>query len=317
MRLGVFIDGRNPEPWRRPWGDHYAQILDRVVEVERLGAGSVWLTEHHQFEDGYLPQPLTLAAAIAARTSRVRIGTAVVVAPFRHPRHIAEEAAIVDILSRGRLELGLAGGWSAGEFEAFGADFGRRFKDTDEIAKEVRRLLDEDGITPPPIQRPFPLWLGYFGVRGARRAGRFGMGLLAINREVHAAYVEGLQEGGHDLSTARLASVVDILVADDPEAAWARILPHFTHMRNTYRSRRHATAGRPVPPDLTPEEVDAKGRMQVLTPDAAVDTIRSLTDGLPVEHLFLWLTIAGMPDDLVDRHLELTFTKVQAGLLQR
>src|SRR5690625_3908259 len=103
MRLGVFLDLRNPPAWRRSWADHYAQTVERVVECERLGAGAVWATEHHFFDDGYLPQPLVLLAGLATRTERMRLGTAIVLAALRHPQHLAEEAALVDLLSGGRL----------------------------------------------------------------------------------------------------------------------------------------------------------------------------------------------------------------------
>ena len=63
MRVGIYTDLRNPPGWRRPWAEHYARTMDRIAEAERLGADSVWVTEHHFFEDGYLPQPLTMAAA--------------------------------------------------------------------------------------------------------------------------------------------------------------------------------------------------------------------------------------------------------------
>ena len=69
MDVGIYLDGRNPPQWARPWPEHYARTLELVERAEALGAASVWLSEHHFFEDGYLPQPLTFAAAIAARTS--------------------------------------------------------------------------------------------------------------------------------------------------------------------------------------------------------------------------------------------------------
>src|SRR6187549_1801283 len=105
--VGLFFDLRNPPGWRRPWAAHYRQTIERIAEIERLGADAIWLTEHHGWEDGYLSQPLTLAAAVAGRTERIRIGTGITIAPLRHPAHIAEEAALVDVISNGRLELGL------------------------------------------------------------------------------------------------------------------------------------------------------------------------------------------------------------------
>src|SRR6516164_6155821 len=104
MNVGIYFDVRNPSEWAVDKNRLYGFTLEMCEEAERLGCHSVWLSEHHRFDDGYLPQPLTMAAAIAARTHRVRIGTAIIVAPFYHPVHLAEQAAIVDILSGGRFD---------------------------------------------------------------------------------------------------------------------------------------------------------------------------------------------------------------------
>ena len=156
MRVGIWADLRNPPQWRRPWHDHYSWTLDVICEAERLGARSVWLSEHHFFEDGYLPQPLTFAAAIAARTRIIRIGTAVLLAPLRHPLQLAEEAATVDILSDGRLDLGLGTGYRRPEFAAFGASRARRYEVFEEMVQQLRDLWSRTTV-PTPIQDPLPL----------------------------------------------------------------------------------------------------------------------------------------------------------------
>jgi alkanesulfonate monooxygenase SsuD/methylene tetrahydromethanopterin reductase-like flavin-dependent oxidoreductase (luciferase family) len=107
MKVAIYFDLRNPGGWERPWPALYRDALDLIVEAEQLGIDSVWFSEHHFFPDGYLPQPLTMAAAVAARTTRVGIGTAILVAPLHHPLELAEQAAVVDILSDGRLTIGL------------------------------------------------------------------------------------------------------------------------------------------------------------------------------------------------------------------
>jgi alkanesulfonate monooxygenase SsuD/methylene tetrahydromethanopterin reductase-like flavin-dependent oxidoreductase (luciferase family) len=194
--VGLFLDLRNPAPWRVPSERLMARTVDMVRHAEALGADSVWATEHHLFEDGYLGQPLTLAAILAAHTDRVRLGTAVLVAPLRHPRHIAEQAALIDAASGGRLELGLGAGYVAAEFAAFGAERSRRFAATDAAFREVQRLLGTDGIGPGPVQRPVPMWLGYQGPQGAARAGRLGGGLLTLNRASLGPYRTALSEHG-------------------------------------------------------------------------------------------------------------------------
>jgi alkanesulfonate monooxygenase SsuD/methylene tetrahydromethanopterin reductase-like flavin-dependent oxidoreductase (luciferase family) len=311
MELGLLLDLRNPAPWRRPWPDVYRRALDQVVAAEQCGAGSVWLTEHHFFDDGYLPQPLVVAAAIAARTTRIRIGTGVVLAALRHPVHLAEEAALVDVLSGGRLELGFGAGWARREYEAFGADFDRRFTRTDEAVRGVRELLRS--VTPPPVQSPVPLWLGYQGPQGARRAGRLGTGLLALNPALLEPYRAGLAEGGHDPAAARMGGLLDIVVADDPEQATERLLPHLAHQVNTYRLGKAAADGRTVA-ELTVADLRTANGLAVLRPEEAIREIRARTAGLPVRHVYFWASIAGMPDDLADRHVELLCTVVAPAL---
>ena len=100
MNVGLYFDLRNPPAWATDFGRLYGFTLEMCEEAERLGCHSIWLSEHHRFDDGYLSQPLTMAAAVAARTRVPRIGTAIVVAPLHHPVELAEQAAVVDIISQ-------------------------------------------------------------------------------------------------------------------------------------------------------------------------------------------------------------------------
>ena len=109
--VGLYFDLRNPPASRVDPTRLHGFTLEMCEEAERLGAHSVWLTEHHLFDDDYIAQPLVFAAAIAARTRRVRIGTAIVIAPLHSPVEIAEQSALVDVVSGGRLDLGLGAGY--------------------------------------------------------------------------------------------------------------------------------------------------------------------------------------------------------------
>ncbi|MDQ1499375.1 MAG: hypothetical protein QOI86_2715 [Actinomycetota bacterium] len=295
-RIGIYLDLRNPPAWRRPWAAHYARSLEWIEEAERRGATSVWLSEHHFFEDGYLPQPLTFAAAVAARTRHVRIGTAVLLAPLRPALQIAEEAAVVDLVSGGRLELGVGAGYRVPEFEAFGADVTRRFATVESRILELQVLWASGRVT-PPVESPIPLWAGFFGPRGARLAGRLGIGLLTLQPGLTAAYTDGLVEGGHGPDAARLAGSMNLVLADDPEATRARIAPHLAYQAESYR--RYAAEGAGARP---PGQYPA---VEVVTADDAVERVRRLVADRPVVDLFFWLSVAGMPDDVVDRHLDL------------
>ena len=314
MKVGILFDLRNPAPWERPWAHHYGQALELCEEADHLGVGGLWFTEHHLFSDGYLPQPLTFAAAAAARTRTARIGTSVVVPALRKPAQLAEEAAVVDLISSGRLELGLGAGYREPEYRLFDTDLRRRVALTERSIVAMRELWDV--VTPRPVQDPVPLWGGFYGPRGARMAGRLGMGLL--HTEGVEEYRAGLVEGGHDPASARVAGLLPIILADDPDAAWPRVAPHLAHQMNSYRSA--AIEGTGAPPPLTADELRRGaadgpwGTLEILTPEAAATRIAARLRGLPVRHLIFWASIAGMPDDLVARNVELLSVKLPSLL---
>lgn len=303
-RLGLYLDLRNPGG-ARPWADVYRSSLDRVAAAERRGLGSVWTTEHHGARDGYLPQPLTVCAALAARTTRVRIGTAVLLAPLRHAQHIAEEAAVVDILSGGRLELGLGAGWNAREFAAFGVERSRRYALLEETAAAVLALWESGAATPPPVQAPVPLWIGARGPKGARMAGRLGAGLLWIDRELMEPYAAGLAEGGHAPDRARVCGLANIFVADDPERVRAEVLDAGREARAT------SYKGEGARPKARPQ---ALLDLEIVDPAGAAAHIAQRIRGLPVSDVFCFERIGAVGEDLCDRHAELLTDAVPALL---
>jgi len=182
---------------------------------------------------------------------------------------------------------------------------------------EVRRLLSDDLLTPPPVSEPIPLWLGYQGPQGARRAGRLGVGLLSLDRRLLTPYQEGLASAGLSPSVARMGGVIDIMVADDPEAAFETVLPFYAYQANTYRRYGAEGTGAPVPADLTVDKLRQPAKGAGPDPGSPGAHARGrdrrhplATDGLPVEHVYCWGSIAGMPDDLAARHAQLLATKV-------
>lgn len=317
--LGLYFDFRNPEPWRRDPTAYHRWHLDLMAEADRRGVGALWVTEHHFVEDGYLPQPLTALAAVAARTERCRLGTGVVIAPLAHPMAVAEQAALVDVLSGGRLELGLGAGYVTPEFDAFGADFDQRYRDTDAMLAEIGRIHRDGGCTPEPVQDPIPLWAGYLGPVGARRAGRLGVGLMTWNRQSWPIYRDALAAAGHPADRARMGGVVDFVLADDPEQMFEQILPHRTHQLNSYRQNAARGSGR-TPRMLTEDDVREGGGsgvlapLEVLTVDQAAERVREICDGLPIDHLYLWGSVGGMPEALVERQMELLVDGLQPAL---
>jgi alkanesulfonate monooxygenase SsuD/methylene tetrahydromethanopterin reductase-like flavin-dependent oxidoreductase (luciferase family) len=176
-------------------------------------------------------------------------------------------------------------------------------------------------MVPPPVQQPIPMWLGYQGPQGAQRAGRLGVGLLTLQRALLEPYQHALREGGWPETAARMGGVIDIIVADDPPAAFDRILPYYAYQLNTYRRYGVEGTGRPPPREITVDKIreDASARgvlpgLRVLTADDAISALREETKDLPISYLYSWASVAGMPDDLVQRHVELLGTKVAPAL---
>lgn len=175
----------------RSWPQRYDDALRAAVEAEAAGFDSVWVGEHHLSPDGYLPAVFPFLAALAVRTSRVELGTKVVLAPLHHPLRIAEDAAAVSILSSGRLILGLALGYRPEEFAAFGADRSTRAAALEETVAVCRTAwsgepfshtgprmsLSAEVIEPAPP--PIPIWLGGRAAAALERTGRIADGFVA------------------------------------------------------------------------------------------------------------------------------------------
>jgi alkanesulfonate monooxygenase SsuD/methylene tetrahydromethanopterin reductase-like flavin-dependent oxidoreductase (luciferase family) len=320
VNVGIYFDLRNPPEWAVDPSRLYGFTLELCEEADALGCHSIWFSEHHLFDDGYLPQPLTFAAAVAARTKQVRLGTAIVIAPLVHPAHLAEQVAVVDLLSDGRVDLGIGAGYRVPEFELFGADLARRYGATDGCARDLRRLWEV--VTPSPVQERVPIWMGYQGPKGARRAGLLGEGLLSIDCRLWDAYRDGLIEAGHDPgAVGRMAGGVDGFVTSDPEGDWPTVSRHVATQFDSYR--RHMVEGtdqpipRPVDPERLRSRTESRHPLDSIvygTPDEVADRIRATASGAPVETVFLWASIAGMPEELVARHVRTICTDLAPRL---
>ncbi len=126
MDIGILPEFRNPSQWAIPLERLYREGIERAVAAEQLGYDHVWTSEHHFAEDAWSPSLLPLLAAIATRTRRIRLGTFIIVLPFHAPWRVAEDAAAVDIISGGRLDLGVGPGWDVSEFTSLGVPLKQR-----------------------------------------------------------------------------------------------------------------------------------------------------------------------------------------------
>jgi alkanesulfonate monooxygenase SsuD/methylene tetrahydromethanopterin reductase-like flavin-dependent oxidoreductase (luciferase family) len=316
MRTGLYFDMRNPVPWRRDPVRLYGEFLDLCQEAERLGLDSVWVTEHHGFDDDYLPAPLTLLAAAAARTTRIRLGTGVVVAPLHRAAEIAEQAAVVDLLSGGRLDLGLGAGYRPAEFELYGASLRTRYAENDARAREVRELWRSGAVTPKPAQPRLPIWMGYLGPKGARRAGLLGEHLLSADARLWEPYRAALVEAGHDPAGGRMAGGVQAWVTDDPGRDWPVVSRHLAAQVDSYARHARQGTGLPPPRPVDPDRLRAGEPRTSLnyffygTAEDVAARILDYTAGAPVDAVYLWAGLAGMSQDLVARNITTIATRL-------
>ncbi|MGE0485441.1 MAG: LLM class flavin-dependent oxidoreductase [Gammaproteobacteria bacterium] len=262
MRFGFMEDFRNPVRWRRPWPEFYRQIIDQVARGEELGFDHVWLTEHHFTEDGYNPSIMTTAAAIAMRTSRIRIGSFIIIMPYQHPVLLAEEVANVDILSDGRFDLGVGQGYSHYEFESFCMNRSERGMRTREGTRLMQRLFTEDEVTfegkfnkvekarlsPKPVQQPHPpIWIGARGPKAITRAAEMGYHLMAtIGPDPAPVYLDALARSGRNPDEFNIAQLRMVYCAETEDQAWDECQDHLFHMLEFYQ-------------DILSEAKDAEG----------------------------------------------------------
>ncbi|MCE7989054.1 MAG: LLM class flavin-dependent oxidoreductase [Caldilinea sp. CFX5] len=215
----------------------YQETLDLFVAADQLGFDVVWVAQHHFKErSGCLPSPFPFLAVAAERTRRLRLGTSIVILPLEHPLRVAEDAAVVDALSNGRLELGVGSGGDAAEFQAFGVDTARRHALTTEGLQLLQQALRGEplGQSGQRLQPPAPtlidrLWQSALSVRGAEYVGQQGVGLMLAR----AAW-------GH----AEPTDLVQLPVADAYRASWRGrpTPPRIGLSRGVYPATDRATA---------------------------------------------------------------------------
>ncbi len=335
MRLGLLYDLANPPEWHRDWSEFYGYELDQTTRAEKLGVDGIWVTEHH-FTYGYTPSPLTFLSAVAARTTSVRLGTAVLLPDLYHPLRLAEDVATVDILSKGRVELGVGLGSVSQEFENFNVDPKRRVSMLREVLDILRLAwtgeefsyrgqhfdLGPVTVIPRPVQQPHPPILGgAISIAGAQRVARWGLPLQWIDRSISEEYLTAFAQSEHPIERASIDGYLNLFVCDDPETTWEACREHYLYQRgrNTrYGLRAVDPSGVVVnhPPVTTQvlEDQRAAGALLVLTPEQAVTVIDNLTRGHPVTGLICHNRVCGMPDELSERHIELLATVVKPAI---
>lgn len=314
MKLGLYFDARNPPQCERDPRSFHQWILELCERADQAGISSLWFSEHHGFRDGYLPQPLVLAAAAAARTTHVRLGTSILILPLHHSVEVTEQAALVDCISGGRLELGVGAGYSVPDFEIYGVPRRGRTNVMFDRITQIRDLWESGTATPRPVQSNVPIWVGASSDEVVRRVGATGAGLLRIGRDLLPAYLNGIAQSGRSPIEARLAGPVNVLLSEDPERDWPRIRSHVNYQWSHYAELgATVVSGEAFDVEAFRARGLSNGSMRgflVATPEDAAGAIRELTDGTPAETCYVWATLPGLPEDLALSNIELAATRL-------
>ena len=306
----------------RTWEDRYRETLELAAYLEELGFGSLWTTEHHFVDDGYMPSLLVTSAAIAAVTSEIEIGTGVVLAPLHEPLRLAEDAATVQAISDGRLTLGLGLGWSAIEFEALGASLRTRGKAMTEILQILPQAWSGDpfhwqgevyaypeiAVRPAP-SKSIPIVIGGGADAAVRRAARYADGFFSNASpsrflEQIAIANEELDRIGRDRDSFRWIYYGVMYPGDRSEildSAWLQLWKY---------SDMEASAGRPGLSAPPPLEGDMRDKIEARiiggSSQEIVDTMNALRSqaGVPID----WVARSYFPDVSFERQKDIAAT---------
>jgi alkanesulfonate monooxygenase SsuD/methylene tetrahydromethanopterin reductase-like flavin-dependent oxidoreductase (luciferase family) len=259
----------------------YEAALDQSEWADRLGFGSIVISEHHASPDGYMPSPLVMASAIGARTRRLRIMISLILLPFYHPHRLAEDAAVCDLVCGGRLDVMFGAGYREEEFDMYGIDIHRRGRLMSEGIEFLKMAWTGEPfefqgrtvqVLPRPAQQPRPrIVLGGASPASARRAARIADAYAPIAPRLYEIYLEELGKlgkpppGGGDPGVAQSTAVV--AVSNDPERTWKAIERNLMHDAAVYGAWTTGRRGSMFAQIGSPEELKASGQYLVLTPE--------------------------------------------------
>jgi len=300
----------------------YAAALEMAVWGEERGCMQIVVCEHHASDDGYLPSPLVLASAMAGRTRTTPIQVAALIVPLHDPIELAEDMAVLDIVSGGRVSYVTAVGYRAEEYEMFGQSLRGRGKRMDRCLEALRQgwtgeAFDFEGrrvrVTPMPTTPGGPtLFMGGNSAAAARRAARFGMGMIAQgdNPELQGLYEQACRDLGNEpgmyiAPPAGLAT--STFIAEDPDRAWSELGPYLLHDAQAYAAwmgSEHRSSTKSVAHSVD-ELRQQNGPYRISTPEDAVAYGKQFGGLVLTQPL-----CGGLPPDLAWQSLELMAQKV-------
>jgi len=321
VAITLWYDLRAPEWAAMQHPDLYAACLEQVPWAEKNAVADIAvLSEHHGWEDGFMPSPLTLASALAARTDHMPVNIAAIVLPLHDPIRLAEQIATVDLIARGRVSFVVGIGYAEREFDMAGVERKQRAKLLEEYIDVMRKAWTGDEfewrgrtirVRPRPFSRPHPpMFMGGGAEASARRAARMHMPFLPTigDPELKRVYDEESEKVGYQGMCVLPFGPAMVHVAEDPEKAWDEIKKYAMYDAESYA--RVQTAGNRslnASAATDTDELRREGLYRIVSPDECV----ALADELgPAGTIIMRPLMSGMPSELGWESLELFRTKV-------
>ena len=306
-------------------GHYYKESLEEVTRAEALGFDSVWMEEHHSVANHYWPSPLTVLAGFATRTSRVTLGTDIAVGAFHHPVRLAEDVAMLDVMSGGRVTLGVAIGYKPDEFALYGVPLekrGARFEEQVAVMKGLwtgervsfkgAYYTVEGRLEPAPVQKPHPpLWIGGWGDITLRRAATLADNWIPGPTADLTRLLQGKKQFLANRAAAGRAQAItewpltrDVIIADTDQEARALAEAHImvAYRREYAGGWRHPFIDASIATDLDKLMED---RFIIGGPDQCIAKIRRFVEAYGMTHLICRTFFPGMPHAHIMRELEL------------
>jgi alkanesulfonate monooxygenase SsuD/methylene tetrahydromethanopterin reductase-like flavin-dependent oxidoreductase (luciferase family) len=326
MQLALRYDMRAPAIGASA-EDLYAASLDQCAWADEVGFETVYLAEHHGAEDGYCASPIVQAAAIAARTSRMRIHFSAIIAVLHNPLRLAEDLATVDIISHGRIDMTFGIGYRLHEYAMFGVEKSKRVPILEETIEILHKAWTGEPfeyrgqtvmIRPTPVQKPRPrIFIGGSTEASAKRAARIGDNYLPAGAEgLYEIYQEARRELGLPPNTPPgPKGPLFLFVTEDPERAWATVAPHvlYTSNSNAEWAKERGVGSTLYIPAEGIEDLKKSPVFEVVTPDECIELATKL--GPDAELIFQPL-MGGMPPEIGWSSLELFTSAVLPRLVE-
>lgn len=309
-------------------GDSAARVFEEAVEeivlAESLGFDCAFISEHHFVENDFFPSPLIALSFLAARTSRIRVGPGVLLLPLYDPVHVAEDAAVLDVISGGRLILGIGQGYRPEEFQAFRIDLRDRPGLLREGAEVIRGLWSQSSLTytgarfrveglslrPKPLQKPAPpIWIAAKKRKAVELAGEVGDGWFAdpitpmrIIRDNRTHWERSVVSSGKNPGDQSFAYYREFFVGADDRSAWeVGRAPMMAGYRNYLRwGHLVDDEGRAIPPERADVLEDLVRKRFTLGGAARCrEDLQMIRESLDPTHLIMKMKFPGLSHDLV------------------